>query len=96
MNTSHCFIINALFYFFRGAIIVVFINHYLLHEALISRDPDISAIFQFNTSINEFELSLKQMIQVYVFYILLVLYFFEYIYLVLVFYLDYLKSNVFL
>ncbi|CAH8290498.1 unnamed protein product [Schistosoma bovis] len=46
-----------------AAVVLAFINHYLFHEALVSRDPRIGAFSQANLSLVEFEEALKDMVQ---------------------------------
>ncbi|VDP32784.1 unnamed protein product [Schistosoma margrebowiei] len=46
-----------------AAVVLAFINHYLFHEALVSRDPRIGAFSQANLSLIEFEEALKDMVQ---------------------------------
>ncbi|KAK4474966.1 hypothetical protein MN116_002069 [Schistosoma mekongi] len=46
-----------------AAVVLVFINHYLFHEALVSRDTRIGAVSQINLSLVEFEASLRDMVQ---------------------------------
>ncbi|CAH8655847.1 unnamed protein product [Heterobilharzia americana] len=46
-----------------AAVVLVFINHYLFHEALVNKDPRIGAVSQINLSLVEFEEALKDMVQ---------------------------------
>ncbi|CAH8567584.1 unnamed protein product [Schistosoma turkestanicum] len=46
-----------------AAVVLVIINHYLFHQALVSRDPRIGAVSQINLSLVEFEAALKDMLQ---------------------------------
>ncbi|CAH8874097.1 unnamed protein product [Trichobilharzia szidati] len=46
-----------------AAVVLVFINHYLFHEALVNKDPRIGAVSQINLSLVEFEGALRDMVQ---------------------------------
>ncbi|CAL8069294.1 unnamed protein product [Calicophoron daubneyi] len=43
------------------AVVLAFINHFLLHEALVSRNPQTGAFSQFNLSLTETEVALNDM-----------------------------------
>lgn len=51
-------------FLFRVAVVLAFINHFLLHEALIHEDPRIGSFSQLNLSLTETEQSLDNIYKV--------------------------------